>query len=265
MPCHNNTDAVCYEVHLTNPISDKYQTLKKLDTTVTILNWKRPENLIRHIIPALDSNPRIAEIFIVNNNCSDPGGIVAGGKVRIFDIGRDLGLDARFSVAHFAKTPLVFIQDDDLLVPPRAMDVLLDASLEDNRIHGIFGRRPTADNKYATFVDAENAEVGMVITRALACRRTAIAPFFSLRETEPIIQARARHKEFATHPENGEDIIFSYALRAANWGQPHRVHALTKNAINELPEYGVAQCQNPRFADHRTAIMRACQEATGIF
>lgn len=235
-----------------------------MDTTVTILNWKRPDNLNRRILPALDRNPRVAEVFVVNNNCSDSGLIMASEKVRVFDIGRDHGLDARFAVAYFARTPLLFVQDDDLVVSPEAMDRVLDASLADERIHGFFGRRPTHENRYALYLDRQVADAEVVLTRALACRRRAVDPFFALREAEPVMRARGRHGEYGTNPENGEDIIFSYALRAANEGRLHEVHAAPEEGIEELPQYGVAQHANRRFHDHRTEILRACQEATGM-
>jgi hypothetical protein len=236
-----------------------------MDTTVTILNWKRTENLNQHILPSLNRNPRVSEVFVVNNNPSEFGHIRSIDKVRVFEAGRDLGLDARFSVAFFAKTPLVFIQDDDLMISESAMNILLDASLRDYKIHGVFGRRPKEGNQYADFVDRQNSGVEMVITRALACKRASVASFFTLRETGPVLEARARHKEFSTNPENGEDIIFSYALRAANWGDLHQIHALKPQDVTELPDFGDAQWRNSRFSTHRTAIMRACQEATGLF
>jgi len=226
--------------------------------TVVLLNWNRVENLTRRIIPLYMAMDLVAEILVVNNNPADKGKICSGDKVQVIEATRDLGLDSRFAAALMARTEAVLIQDDDLALPRHTLAALYQAWLADGeRLHGCFGRRPTEENRYAYLADQVNAFVPIVLTRVLLTGRALVALFFSAREHRAIKSARAEHARFGTNPENGEDIVFSYAV-ARRYGKKHRIHALD---VMELPTGSETLSKELRpFWEHRTEIMRAAQQ-----
>lgn len=226
--------------------------------TVVLLHWNRLENLTRRIIPLYMAMDLVAEILVVNNNAADRGKICSGDKVQVIEATRDLGLDSRFAAALMAKTEAVLIQDDDLALPRQSMEALYQAWLADGeRLHGCFGRVPTAENRYAYLMDQVNAFVPIVLTRVLLAGRALVPLFFSAREHRAIKSARAGYAKFGTNPENGEDIIFSYAV-ARRFGKEHRIHQLD---VMELPTGAGALSKDlGSFWAHRTEIMRAAQQ-----
>jgi UDP:flavonoid glycosyltransferase YjiC (YdhE family) len=215
--------------------------------TAVILNWARPENVLR-IVNAWQSGGQVAEA-IVWNNCADRA--LTHDWARTINAGQDMGLYSRFAAACLARHDAVLIQDDDLELPAPSLAALIEAWRADpDIIHGVFGRAPKPDGSYARRINGD-AEAPIILTRALIVHRRHLSRFFAV---APSFEAVQRH---AKPSGNGEDILFSYVVRQAS-GRLHRTHAV---AVNELPAPDPIHRRNgDAHQAHRTRMLRGCED-----
>jgi len=217
-----------------------------------MLSWRREDNVYR-IIDSWQRSGIISTAFVWNNN---PDERLQHSWATIINANRDCGLYTRFAAACLAPTAGVLIQDDDILLEPPSQRMLLEHWANDpDVLHGIFGRRPKADGTYARIVDNIEAEVPIVLTRALITQRRYVADFFLKSAAFSALQTESNP------PGNGEDIIFSYVTRSIS-GRLNRIHHIP---FAELP---APQAIHHRLGDahleHRTHIMRACENFLAV-
>lgn len=215
--------------------------------TAVVMNWRRPGNVV-DVCRGYDRSlvPHVL-VWDGTGTCPDVDAQVVRGP------SRDLGLYARFALGLLAPTEAVLIQDDDIELGVDTVRALGEAWTRDKTIvHGIFGRRPKPDGSYAQDVDRKNAEVEVVLTRALVCSRSLLSRFFvHLDEFEDI-------QRDASPRGNGEDIILSYvAMRYS--ASANRVY---NYASRELPAPHAIHAR-PGHKGHRTKLMRFCERWRG--
>lgn len=211
--------------------------------TAIMLNWDRPENVSR-ITEGWMQSPFIQKGVVFSNKPGLP-------ELPPIAVGisstEDLGLTTRFMAGLLAETDVVFIQDDDLIVHDEALKALLEYHAADPEIlHGIFGRRPKGDGSYARLVDKVEAEVEVVLTRALVCQKQHCVDFFVHLKDFPILRS-------GNPKGNGEDIVFSF-VTMANSGRLNRVHKLN---VTELDSRSAIH-HRPGHIARRSTVMRHC-------
>lgn len=82
--------------------------------TACLLSWKRPQNL-KQIVRSLHPHAFIDEILVWNN---DPTVSleVPGAKTRVIPADENMGCYGRFLCARHARNPIIYVQDDDVVV-----------------------------------------------------------------------------------------------------------------------------------------------------
>ncbi|MCA9188937.1 MAG: hypothetical protein KDA99_25110 [Planctomycetales bacterium] len=215
--------------------------------TGVVLNWTRPEN-VRQIVSSWESTGLVSEALVWNNN---PQVVLKEmRRATIVNVNQDRGLYTRFAAMCLASNDCVLIQDDDLEIPKVALEKLYAAYRADPEIlHGVFGRAPKKDGSYARTVCGD-AEAPIVLTRVLLAQRMYASRFFAVAAKFQPVQCQAQPSG------NGEDIIFSYAVRERT-RRLHRVHAVS---IRELPARDAIHRRNwQNHVFHRTRLLRACE------
>lgn len=174
--------------------------LLKMDLSVVILNFSRPDYLKNTIIPSLKNN--VDEIIISH-----------GKKEAIFEeegitslnhsgeMNQKYGLSLRFLSALEAKNNYIIIMDDDIIIPKDTIDFLLtQIKKDDKRLHGIYGR----DIQGGYTILNNFGEVPIVLTRCLITTKEMCQYYmdnFRNFESETVKNSRPYW--------NGEDILFS--------------------------------------------------------
>ena len=212
--------------------------------SAVVLNWKRPAN-VHLILDSWRASGLIDQAIVWNNN---PDTDFRHDWATVVNASPDLGLYTRFAAVALAAHPTVLVQDDDVHLPSSTISALLDAWTAQPRIlHGLFGRGPRNDGSYARDLEGDQP-APIILTRALVTQRRHAARFF---HAAPLFE----HLQTGSTPQgNGEDIIFSYAVR--HWTRRlHRVHALARE---ELPAAdAIHQRDWGAHVAHRTRLMQA--------
>lgn len=141
--------------------------------TVIILNYKRPINLRRHILPSLISNPTVDEI-IISHGLVDTyfHGLAKTRHFKHFVEQERTGMLRKLTCATYANNECLMYLDDDILVEPPAINSVIKAWGQDKTIiSGIFGRNCTKE-KYVP-IDVKETVAPIIGGRFLVCSRTA--------------------------------------------------------------------------------------------
>lgn len=215
------------------------------------LNWRRPDNLKANL-DRLRRHPLVDDCIVWNNN---GGHVFQHDWPTVLNGSRDLGLHTRFAAAALLKHDCVLIFDDDLRLPPQTIDRLVEFwQQEPDLVHGIFGRRLKRDRSYGIDVNRKEAEVPIVLTRALVFHRKYAAAWLAaalrfekiLRDGSPV--------------GNGEDILLSYVARKAT-GRLNRVHKLPSTELPPGPrEVGIHSRGWGAHLTHRTRLCRFLED-----
>lgn len=220
------------------------------DITGVLLTYYRSRQC-RQVVKEF-MNCGMQTIVLANDGSPKPGW--ANDSVTWLQSSKNLGLDCRFVVSQLARTKYVIGTDDDLLIPRETIKRLaLEAESKEGLV-GLFGRNPTQHREYnadQTF-DAE-----MVLSGGCLFRTELLPLFFEAKTSEIFRKAR---REVATlkktHCENGEDLLFSYAVKR-RFGRA--------GFVFNLPSIQLRRGHKALYgsADHmlaRTIMLRAGQE-----
>lgn len=156
-----------------------------------LLNYRRAPN-VRRIIALLERHPAIDEIIVWNNNPDEP---FRHGRATVIDAGRNFLCIARYAAALLARNEAIYFQDDDILVPPAALSVLLGEYERDpGRIYGQRGKN-LRDGVYG-FSAVEYGEVDIILGQVMLFSKRLLASVYG--------------DILALSPfERGDDIAFS--------------------------------------------------------
>lgn len=214
--------------------------------TAVLLNWKRSAN-VELILDRWRAGDLVSEAFVWNNNPHDP--FPAHPWATVINTNRDLGLYTRFLVAQLATRDCILIQDDDLLLPEESLSRMYAGWLQAPEIlHGVFGRAPKPDGSYKIDLLGD-CDAPIILTRAMLADRRYFTEFF--RELPAFAEIQADSVPFG----NGEDIIFSYVVRALS-GRLHKVYGVE---FAELPAQDPIHARNGH-QEHRTRLLRFCDD-----
>ena len=234
--------------------------------TLTLLNHTRPDN-VRHLVSRYLENLQIGEIIVVS---SSPGKMaqenwpmLTGGRVKTVDVAPNMGMYFRWAASLIAKNQTVIAVDDDLWLPPSTIEGLTKAvDATPSRLHGLFGRVPTADNKYALCRDTDETQVPIVCGRVTAFDKKLLPRFFDAVCCPEWSELYQRAPLDGTRWSNIEDIIFSYAVLAPfpRMAELNHVHVLPRIELG-APDAISARANH---YEYRTEAMRFCQHFFGV-
>ena len=171
-----------------------------------ILNYKRPKNLIEHIIPSLLENKLTGKIIISHgleenffDNYSNDKKVL---HLKHFKENKKIGLYCRFLAFKNTNTNCIVFQDDDFLIDNDSIIFCYEKWLkEKNSIHGFSGRVITEDSYVAQDVLSENIPV--ILTQfAMTSRFIIIKAIKMSHLIKPYVQK-------CNPIWNGEDIFLS--------------------------------------------------------
>lgn len=178
--------------------------------TIVILNWLRPDNIKRLILPQLSSCPLIGEI-IISHGRRDTMFSCYSKNIPI--IHRDdsenntsLGLSLRFHIAQDANYPIIVTIDDDLVVHSATLINMLKVYQQNTPcIVGRFGRIINRNMSYNHMDPSQSQqETPIALTSLLMMSRELCLEF--IRRQTPLLDFV--HK-FSKPLWNGEDIFIS--------------------------------------------------------
>ena len=171
-----------------------------------ILNYKRPKNLIEHIIPSLLRNTLTDKIIISHaleetyfDNYSNDERVL---HLKHFEENKKVGLYCRFLAFEKTNTNCIVFQDDDFLIDNDSIIFCHEKWLnEKNSIHGFRGRLITEDSYIRQDVLSEYIPV--ILTQFAMTSRFIITKAIEMSDlVKPYVQE-------CNPIWNGEDIFLS--------------------------------------------------------
>lgn len=210
-----------------------------------VINTSGTEKRIGYLEKILDdqsSYSNVAEIIVVIDDANKLGKIAKRHKnVRVVSVGRDIGLCGRWIGGLLADGQCLIMQDDDLILAPGAIDILINSYLVNpNRLHGFWGRNFNADHTYN--VDGIWAgDCDFLSTRAV-CLDKGILPYVLE------FQNRLFGKFPLTKDFMAEDIMLSL-ISEHIWQYPPNTIPVTN--YKELDEDNDGIHNTPNFKEHR--------------
>jgi hypothetical protein len=225
-----------------------------MQATAILLSWKRVKNVVNQIIPELCKCGSIGEIILWNQNANVKLAGKLPPKVKVLDSTYNFTVFARYAAAVLARNPVVYYQDDDLLVPASSITELLTKWQEDPQVvHGLFGRRLRVDGAYSW--EDRHGPVPILITRSVMVSKAAA-----------VEAGRHEHalKDIWPRPVtvgNGEDIVLSVSTYSRNPGMLNRAYVLPHRGLSNQNAISLG---DPNHNEHRTRVVRACEEYFGV-
>lgn len=160
-----------------------------------LLSYRREPN-VRRIISILRRHPAIDEIIVWNNNRDVP--FVEPG-VKVINSAENFLCIARYAAALLARNDTIYFQDDDILVPPVALDAFLAEYAKDRgRIYGHRGKN--LEGGAYGFTSVEYGEVDIILGQVMLFAKDLLAQVYGdILRLAPF--------------ERGDDIAFSLLCR----------------------------------------------------
>lgn len=216
--------------------------------SLVLLNWKRPEN-VRQILDRYVGFVVLDDLIVWNNHAVTPFQY-EHPKVRCIN-SDEFGLNTRWAACLIARHTCVIVHDDDLICDEPTLEGLVRHHVRDpDRTFTLHGRNPTASNQYAEKVDHVDTptECDVHLTRVTCVNRRWVSRYFDAIAEMGLAIDPARG--------GGEDIVFSYAVRAATGRRPMVVPGSYQDLI---ARHALANRHGSQ-AEDRTRIMRVCQK-----
>jgi hypothetical protein len=213
-----------------------------------ILNYKRPKNLIEHIIPSLLENKLTHEIIISHaleetyfDNYSNDERVL---HLKHFEQNKKVGLYCRFLAFKKTNKNCIVFQDDDFLIDNDSIIFCYEKWLKENHsIHGFTGRIITEDSYIARDVSSENVPV--ILTQFAMTSNIIIKKAIEMSHLiEPYVQE-------CNPIWNGED-IFLNIVSILQTKKFNKKHNLKFKCISEEDSIW----QRKGHFEHRTSLVK---------
>ena len=213
--------------------------------SVLLLNWKRPENVIK-IIEHEKNFSSVGEILVFNNN-PEVAFEYVHPKVKVINASCDFGLRTRWILAALATHDYLIFQDDDVLIQEDAIhEFIRQLSTDPERIYSMNGRNLDEEGLYDSTPAVGDVEIAL--TRAAAIHKSVVPLILSC-------ESRFQKGGFKLPPANGEDIFLSFCL-TAHFGKRHQVLDLPYVELNSP----YALSAKLSHVAERIKITRSCQQ-----
>jgi hypothetical protein len=174
--------------------------------SVVILNWKRPDNIVDHILPKLVNYKLVSEIIISHGNSKTYFQTPELNIVKHYQdekLNANLGVALRFSRSCDAKNDCILIIDDDMLPSENYVNRMYkEYKKNPNVVIGSTKRYVSATNGYSIkgFLPDDQQ---IVLTQILMTNKTICKDFMN---------EKNKMNDFALKAKpvwNGEDILFN--------------------------------------------------------
>jgi hypothetical protein len=213
-----------------------------------ILNYKRPENLINHIIPSLLENKLTDKIIISHaleetyfDNYSKDEKLL---HLKHFEEDKKVGLYCRFLAFEKTNTNCIVFQDDDFLIDNDSIIFCHEKWLKEKySIHGFTGRIITEDSYIARDVSSENVPV--ILTQFAMTSNIIIKKVIEMSHLiKPYVQE-------CNPIWNGEDIFLSIVsiLQTKKFNKRHDLKFKNISGENAI-------WQRKGHFEHRTSLVK---------
>lgn len=163
----------------------------------------------------------------------------------------DMGLSSRYAAGLLAKNEIVFLHDDDLIVPEDSFLKMAEKHIQLGRTISIHGKIPHSDGSYGKAIKpsiGSEEECEIHLNRCICTSKSIIPSFFSfLYKTKLSLDPKGG---------GGEDMIYSYAARVKTGLKPIALGVEFQNLDSR-------EAISNRFGNqhkNRTKIMKVCQE-----
>ena len=217
--------------------------------TVVILNYKRPDNIRKYIIPNLLHNYLVKNIILSHalpeTYFEDFSNYPQILHLKHFDENKEFGVFCRFLAAKLAKTNCIIFHDDDFLFCNNSIKSCFTYWKENkNLIYGFRGRDIKID-KYIG-LDSQQEDVPVVLTQfAMTSKYLIKFVLNNYKKIDPFVRD-------CIPIWNGEDIFLSLCA-ILNSKKLNKIFKL--NFIN-LPENNYSIHKNIGHYEHRTFIVK---------
>jgi hypothetical protein len=162
--------------------------------SAVLLSWRRPGNIER-IVHTLQKSRLIKEVLVWNNN---PEITLTGIAATLINSSHNFFPFARYCLVPLARHPLIWFQDDDLLISPEQLESIFSAyERAPQRIYGCRGRN-LVEGRYSTRL--VHGECDIILGQTMLFHKQLLYPLM------PALYALAPM-------ERGDDIAFSLLCR----------------------------------------------------
>jgi hypothetical protein len=237
--------------------------------TAILLNWKRPNNLRKHILPELTRCPAIKEIIISHGRRDTQFNWKTSTPIQVrhrddSSLNQIFGLSLRFLVARQAKYSNILLVDDDV-IPHPVMIINMFNRYQQNYpcIIGKYGRCLDSRLRYSTDPLPPNITQAPIILTSLMMFPKNLANLFFQESPKILRWVKNNSMPFW----NGEDIFLSLLalIKFRKWG-------LVVNPDSYFPakriptpdDHKIAISKQPGHAQYRTALIKKCQTLFGV-
>ena len=182
--------------------------------SLIILNWKRPDNIKKHILPYLENNSYIDEIIISHGREDTIFDYVSENKnvIHRYDskLNQSLGLSLRFLAALTCQNKIIMFMDDDEIIFNDDIYRCYN-TIKNNKNIGIIGKYGRKlykeNNKYIYNFHNVNGISDIILTKFMLLKKNIIYDFF-------YNSIYVEHLQKTAKPFwNGEDIFISLLAR----------------------------------------------------
>ena len=182
--------------------------------SLIILNWKRPENIKKHILPYLEENNIIDEIIISHGNKDTIFNYESNKKIIIHrhdnELNQNFGLSLRFLAALTSKNKFIMFMDDDEVISNDDIEKCY-YQIKNNKNLGIIGKYGRKfykqGNQYVYNFHNFKGISDIILTKFMILRKQIIFDFF-------VNSMHVEHLQKKSKPFwNGEDIFISLLSR----------------------------------------------------
>lgn len=216
--------------------------------SLVLSSFNREEN-VKKILDQYLAYSSLSEIIVWHNG-SNPFLYETGSQKLKLINSDDLGLATRYAAALLVKNEILFLQDDDLLVPEETLQYMANKHSEMNTTTTIEGKKPHSDGSYGVAVKPSMGEVEeceVHLNRCICTSKTLIPSFFSFWFKTQL--------SLTTLAGGGEDIVYSFAARLASGNRPVALGVKYQNLTDPSAISNRAGNQHR----NRTKILHCCQ------
>jgi len=221
--------------------------------TIVVMNFKRPNNLLQHILPYYDNIPIVDQIVVVHCLEYTTFDYISNKVQHVYehDTDKEYGVFTRYIAAKkYAKNACILFTDDDVIIPTKTMSMVYQKWKENiNRVVGVEGRKVyknTTSDEYEYKTTAFYGDVDFVLT---SCCMT------SLDNVEYVCSQEHTMHDYASTTKvkwNGEDIFLGLEVQKKT---DLPCYALNSNLINLVnTDHAISKLNN--HIQERTSFLR---------
>jgi hypothetical protein len=203
--------------------------------TIVILNYKRPDNIIKNIIPQVSTYELVNEIIISHGNISTYFSTPEYTNIKHFydsDKNEKSGVSLRFERAIESSNDCILFIDDDRLPSEKYVNTLYSEFIKDPLQIIAMERRYISPYGYHSYYPFIKNHKKIVLTQVMMTNKKCCYDFLEQKNKIEYITTAKNVKPVW----NGEDIIFNVIFIKKYRKKPIHIYASKKNgSVINLP------------------------------